>query len=245
VIVEALVLAFALAVPGGDEPGGRTKGSSFDPERSALQDLARRVDPGVLARADEDEESAEAKAKQQEDPTPQRPGVQELQPNAGGVLDLEWLELQHRVGMGLFSKDYHINASPAFGVELRAPVTLLSPSSNPTGDYLGLWLELTGILGRRTLTPTVAKPSGLIFGATLGLDYTFYRNETWLLMVRAGIQYVSYGGISDLNNGYGPMIGITAGAAITRSISLTIAPEFLMGKSDYIIVGLVGLAIQF
>jgi hypothetical protein len=238
VIVEAMVLALALAVPGGDEPGKGT----FGPDVSALQDLARRVDQGLLAHIDEDEE---AKARQQEDPKPQRPGPQEVQPRAGGVVDFEWLEIQPRVGMGLFSKEYHINASPAFGVELRAPVTLLSPSSNPTGDYLGLWLELTGIMGKRTLKPEVDKPSGLIMATTLGLDYTFYRDETWMLMARAGIQYVMYGGISDLKNGYGPMIGITAGAAITRSISLTVAPEFLMGKSDFIILGLVGLAIQF
>ena len=243
-IVEAMVLAFALTVPGGDEPGGRSKGS-FGPEVSALQDLARRVDEGLLASTDEDEVAgAESKARQQEDPQPQRP-TQEIQPKSGGLVDFDWLELQPRVGMGLFSKEYHINASPAFGVELRAPVMLLSPSSNPTGDYLGIWLELTGVMARRTLVPAVDKPSGLIMATTLGLDYTFYRDETWLMMARAGIQYVMYGGISDLKNGYGPMIGITAGAAITRSISLTVAPELLMGKSDYIILGLVGLAIQF
>lgn len=244
-IIEGMVLAFALVLPGGDELGGRSKGS-FGPEVSALQDLARRVGEGLLARIeDDDEEGAESKARQQEDPQPQRPGVKEVQPHAGGIIDFEWLELQPRVGMALFSTEYHINASPAFGVELRAPLMLLSPSSNPTGDYLGIWLELTGVMARRTLVPAVDKPSGLIMATTLGLDYTFYRDETWLMMARAGIQYVMYGGISDLKNGYGPMIGITAGAAITRSISLTVAPELLMGKSDFIILGLVGLAIQF
>lgn len=241
-IVEAMVLALALAAPGGEE----SRRETFGPDVSALQDLARRVNEGLLARLDGDDEAdAEAKARQQEDPKPQRPGVEEVQPKAGGLIDFDWLEVQPRVGMALFSKEYHINASPAFGVELRAPLTVLSPSTNPTGDYLGIWLELTGVLGHRTLTPSVDKPSGLILATTLGLDYTFYRNDTWLLMVRAGMQYVMYGGISDLKNGYGPMLGITAGAAITRSMSLTVAPEFLMGKSDFIIVGLVGLAILF
>lgn len=239
-----VVLLLALATASG----GESDRTGLDLYGSPARDLARRIgDDALLARSpDEEDEAAEEKEKQQEDPTPQRPS-QDLTATseASGVVDFDWLEMQPRVGMALFSKIYHINASPCFGVEFRAPVTFLSPASNPTGDYFGVWGQLTGIIGKRTIMPAVAQPSGVILMMTLGVDYTLIRDETWLVLVRAGFQYCTYGGITDLKDGVAPVVGLTAGLAISRSLSITLAPEFVLGKSDYIILGMLGLGIQF
>ncbi len=240
------VFLLALAAPGGGE-GARTARTGLDPERDGAADLELRVGDRIdLPSADEDEEESAEKPKQQDDkqerPVPTEPKRTE---EGSGIVDLDWLELQPRIGMAMFSKDYHINPSACFGVEARAPIPWIAPASNPTGDYFGVWAELTGAVVTRTLTPKVAKPSGLILMLGVGADYTILRNETWLLLVRAGIQYATYNGITDLNDGMAPVIGLTAGVSVTRSLSITLAPEYVMGKGDSIILGMVGVAIQF
>jgi hypothetical protein len=205
-------------------------------DETALADFERRVGT----------EATLEKQKQQDDSRPPRPTSADLQSaEGGGFVDFEWLEMQPRVGMAIFSKTFWINASPSFGVEFRAPLPWLSPSSNPTGDYFGIWAELDGIIAKRTILPAVAQPSGIILMLTLGVDYTIIRDETWLVLVRAGMQFASYGGITDLHSGFAPVAGVTLGLAVSRSLSITLAPEMIFGKSDSIILGMVGLAIQF
>src|SRR5436190_1888886 len=212
-----------------------------EPVRSeALEDLERRIGG--------DTPTPEKKL-QQEHPTPQRPsGPVPAPPEepATPIIDFDWLELHVRVGMAIYSKEFHIDPSPAFTIEGRAPIPWLSPSSNPDGDYFGAFAELGMAIIKRTITPAVDKPSGAEIMLTVGVDYSFIRNTTWMVVLRAGMQYATYGGVTDLKDGFGPMVGVTAGLTISRSVSIVIAPEYILGGSgDSVIMGTVGVAIDF
>jgi len=232
-LIEA-VLMLGLAA-GPEDP---TFASADGVRSEALADLERRIGP-----------DSETPAKpQQEDPRPQRPDgpVQAPEGSSTPWIDFEWFELHVRAGMAIFSKEFHIDPSPAFVIEGRAPMPWLSPSSNPDGDYFGAFAELGFATIKRTIQPAVDKPSGAMISLTVGMDYSIIRNTTWILIVRAGLQYVTYGGVTDLKDGIGPMVGLTAGITISRSVSITLSPEYIMGGSgDNVILGTLGVGIDF
>lgn len=211
-----------------------------DPLREeATADLERRVGREA-ARAGE-------RKPQQEDPNPQRPTTPVQAPEEASTpwIDFEWLELHVRVGMAIFSKEFHIDPSPAFEIEGRAPLPWLSPSSNPDGDYFGAFAQLSMAVIKRTIEPQVDKPSGAMLMLAVGLDYSIIRNTTWMVLIRAGVGYVTYGGVTDLNDGIGPMVSATVGLTVSRSVSIVLSPTYLMGDGDNIILGTVGIAIDF
>jgi hypothetical protein len=231
------VLLFGAALGPDDAP--------FVSERSiqdeALADLERRVGDSGIA-----EEKPERK--QQEDPRPQRPQEPLEHPAEASErpwIDFDWLELYARVGMAKFSKTYHINMSPAVAIEGRAPITIIAPADNPDGDYFGLFSELDVAIIKRTIQPQVAKPSGAMIALTVGADYTIFRNASWLVLVRGGIQYATYGGVTDLHDGIAPVVGLTGGVTITKGVAITVSPSYILGKKDSIILGLVGVEIDF
>jgi hypothetical protein len=205
-------------------------------QKEALADLDRRTG------------GAEAK-KQQEDPRPQRPETPLQDPQAAPgsrFIDFEWLEMNTQVGMAIFSKEYHIDPSPAVCIGARAPILWLAPSDNPDGDYFGAFAELGIAIIKRTIEPAVDKPSGAMISLTVGLDFTIIRNATWLLLVKGGIQYATYGGVTDLEDGMAPMVGLTAGLTVSQSVAITVSPEYVMGrKGDTVMIGYLGVTFDF
>lgn len=208
----------------------------------AMADLGRRLAAGEGA-----EERKERR--QQEDPKPQRPEQPVQAPVADEGrpwIDFEWLELHARVGIAMFGKDYHIDPSPIIQIEARAPVTLIAPSDNPDGDYFGVFAQLDAAPIKRTIEPSVDKPSGVMLALTIGADFTILRNSTWMILVRGGIQYATYGGVTDLNDGMAPVVGLTAGVAVARGVAITVSPSYIMvEKGNSIIIGTVGVEIDF
>jgi hypothetical protein len=206
--------------------------------REALGDLARRTgrtdDASPAARAQEE--------KPQERPTVPQPG-QNLVPSS--FIDFDWLEIQPRVGVAIFSKDYHVDPSVCFGVVAHAPLTFLSPSSNPDGEYFGLFAKLDVAIIKRDIFPKLDKPGGPIFLFAVGLDYTIYRSENWLLMVEGGLQYCHYGGITDLQNGMAPVVGLKVGLAVSRSVSLSLTPEYIIADHNHIMMGWISVMIEW
>lgn len=238
-LIEA-VLLWGLAA-GPDELRSLVPDRAPDPVRGeALADLERRVG----------REAARAGVKRppQEDPTPQRPTEPVPAPveEAGTPwIDFDWLELGVRVGMAIFSDEFHIDPSPAFVIEGRAPLPWLSPSSNPDGDFFGAFAQLSFAVIERTIEPEVDKPSGAAIMLTLGVDYSILRNTTWMILVRAGFVYATYGGVTDLEDGMGLMGGLTVGLTVSRSVSITLAPEYVFGDGDNVMMGTVGVSIGF
>lgn len=240
----SLWMALLLALGGGtgDPREKDAPRAGLNLMADAAGDLERRL----VAPPDE-EEYSEGEEEPQDENRKDRPDVPraELVGADLGVIDFDWLELQPHVGIAIFSKDFHVNPSPAFGVSARAPITWLAPDSNPEGEYFGIFAQLDVAVIKRTIEPVLDKPSGPIFMMTLGLDYTIYRSENWLLMVEGGIQYCFYGGITDLENGYAPVAGLKAGFSLSRSVSLSFNPQLVIGKGDSIIFGWIAATVEF
>ena len=184
---------------------------------------------------------------QQEDEQKQRPELpQAFGEQEAPFVDFDWMEMHPRIGLALFSDKYNVDPSPCFGIEFRAPIPFLAPPSNKHGEYFGLFAETHIALIERNIEPELDKPKGPIFMLTLGMDYTIFRNSTWLLLVKTGMQYASYGGITDLQDGFAPVVGLTTGFVLSSSVSFMLTPEFVYGDSgDYIILGLAGVAVAF
>jgi hypothetical protein len=242
VLVETMLL---LALGGGGEgpdlrAGGLRRGAGVDAE--ALADLHRRIQGLTI---DEDP-SQEASGEQEEKQEPPIPAPREAKQDDTPTIDFSWLEIYPRIGMAKFSSKYHVKPSVCLGVAARAPVPWLSPSSNPHGEYFGVFAELDIAIIKRTIFPKLAKDGGPIFMVGFGIDYTLYRSESWLLMVEAGAHYVHFGGITDLTNGLTPMFGIITGITVAQGVSLSISPEIEYPKTgDYIMMMTVGLVWEF
>ena len=161
---------------------------------------------------------------------------------SGGFLNLEWLELSPRVGMAMFSAPYEVDNTLCGSLHVRAPMGWLSPASNPDGDYFGLYVDLTVAQVERDILDDSNDGSMTVF--TLGVDYTVYRDETWLVMAQAGFQYGSFGGITDLDDGMGGVFGIMTGIKLARDVSLTYNPAFTIGQDPFTI-HYFGLQIEF
>lgn len=236
--MSAILALLFLAAGGGSDRN--PEGFSF--ERSPEADWARRLDAPSPDEADRDDPAQDEDAKpRQTEPPPGAPSGP-----SQSLIDLGWLELYPRAGLAIFSSRYHINASPCVEIEARAPIPWLSPSSNPDGDYFGAFAQLNVAEIKRTIQPKLAKASGLMASIALGMDYTVYRDDLWLLMVRLGFQYTNYGGVTDLKDGGQAVGGLTGGISLTRSIMLTLTPEIVYAKTgDYILMGLLGVAIEF
>lgn len=230
----------ALLLLSGPGEGVASRPARFSLDDPAESDFSRRV-------GEAGDEEGEARPAQQEDPKPQRPeGPVDSASQEPGPVDFDWLELYPRAGIAMFSGKYHISAKPCIEVEVRAPLTFLSPASNPQGDYFGVFAQINGALIRRTIVPTLATPSGIMASLAIGMDYTVIRDNTWLVMVRLGVQYTYYGGVTDLKDGLQAVGGLTAGISVSRSLMITLTPEIVYAKTgDYILLGMLGAAVQF
>ena len=233
-----MVLISALGEGGGPAEPRRGLNLLGDP----AEDFERRT-----TQASADESEAEAPSQSQEETSQEPPRAPERSPatSHSALIDFDWLEIQPRVGMAVFSKDYHVKPSPCFGLVAHAPITWLSPSSNPDGEYFGIFSKLDIAVIKRDIFPKLDKPGGAIFMFALGLDYTIYRSENWLLMVEGGLQYCHYGGITDLSNGIAPVVGAKIGITISRAVSLSFSPEYIKTDGNHILMGWISAMIEW
>jgi hypothetical protein len=185
----------------------------------------------------------------QVEPPPPRTGPSldpEQQEGELPFIDLDWLEINPRLGITVFSEDYFIDPSFSLSFLAHAPVPFLAPPSNPSGEYFGIFAELSITPIQRTIEPELDTPDGIMILATLGIDYTIYRDQTWLFMLQAGFQYGTYGGVSDLLNGFSPIVGLVTGANLSKGLKVSYSPEYVIGQAgDYILLNFFGLVFEF
>lgn len=182
-------------------------------------------------------------------PQPQeeaRPRTEPLPETGRAAIDWERLELNPRLGFVFYSEAYDADPEFALALHARAPMPWMSPSADPRGDYFGLYASLTLTSIDRDEEPGVEDGSGTVLLLSLGVDYTLVRNETWLVLAHAGLQYATYGGADGLNDGFGFVIGATGGLRLGSALSLTYTPELVFGHgSSLLYLHTVGLSFEF
>ena len=122
---------------------------------------------------------------------------------------------------------------------------------NFVGNYkiavVGVYVDIA-ILPRikRDLDPPPDKDSGTAFLLTMGADFTLVRNQGFLLLVRGGGQYGSYGGVEGLSDGLASTAGLATGFYIGSGLTFTLSSDAVFASAgDMIIASYVGLLVEF
>jgi hypothetical protein len=168
------------------------------------------------------------------------------QGTSNAIVDLEWLDLTPGVGLASYSSKFRADPALAFSLRAHAPMPWLSPSSDAKGEYFGLFAEAAFSMIDRELSPIVSDRSGLCTFLSVGVDFSFLRDPTWILVGRAGVVYAHYGGVADLNSGLGPLVGATLGVQLSGKLAVTLSPELVLGDSgSHVLLTTLGVLIQF
>jgi hypothetical protein len=189
----------------------------------------------------------EPRAVVRQDPAQERPTQPVRAPQAERpLIDFEWLELTPAAGLAVYSSKFLSDPGLAISIRAHAPIPLFSPPGNVVKEYFGVFAQAEFAMIDRDMSHSVAHRRGVASFISLGLDYTFIRDTTWLLVGRAGLMYAYYGGIADLKNGVGPVVGLSAGIQISGSMAIAYSPEVMFGDTgSHIFLNTVGLLIQF
>jgi len=189
----------------------------------------------------------EPRARAAQDPAQERPSQLVPAPQAERpLIDFEWLELTPAAGLAVYSSKFLSDPGLAVSIRAHAPIPLFSPPGNVVKEYFGVFAQAEFAMIDRDMSHSVAHRRGVGSFVSLGLDYTFIRDTTWLLVGRAGLMYAYYGGIADLKNGVGPVVGLSAGIQISGSMAIAYSPELMFGDTgSHIFLNTVGLLIQF
>lgn len=182
-----------------------------------------------------------------QEPAQERP-VQPPRPKTQSrpFIDLDWLEVTPGVGLAHFSSKFLTDPSVCFAIRAHAPMPWLNPASDAGGEYFGLFVAAQFATIDRELDPTVSKRSGLASFFSVGVDYSFIRDGSWILTARAGAGYAHYGGIADLENGIGPLVGATLGYQLSGRFAVTYSPEMFFGDTgSRVFLNTIGLLIHF
>ena len=162
-------------------------------------------------------------------------------------IDFEWLEIHPKVGIAIFTDDYHIDPSPFGALQAHVPLPLFSPSSNPGGEYFGVFAEVAFVPSvERDLDPAPSGSKGSLLFISGGIDFTFLRNQSLYLSVHGGAQYGWYGGITDLEDGIASLAGATVGFYAGNGMTVTLGGQSVFAHAgDRIYMGSLGLLIEF
>ena len=184
---------------------------------------------------------------------PAKPTQEQAQPKPQGqetsgseFLDLHRAELGVHVGVLAFASDYESSAQFGGGVLLRAPMPWFSRDvCGMEKDNFGLFLDLTVASIKRDID-ILEKKSGTLLFVALGMDCNFYEDETFRFQAQLAIQYGYFGGVTDLHNGFAPLIGLAGRINVDKGIGITFNPQFGLGDSgDFVFFLNVGAQIDF
>jgi len=104
-----------------------------------------------------------------------------------------------------FSNDFEADPSYVAGIMARVPVPGL-----PLGDW-GIWGSLMISYIKRDLPFYYQDKSGNWYGASIGGDYTFWRDSIFHVRGQLGILYAHWNDIQALDNGIGILAGLEFG----------------------------------
>ncbi len=181
-------------------------------------------------------------------PAAERPAApQGAQATEYKLLDFDHLEGSARLGFLFFSDDFESDPAVAGGLQFRAPMPLLSRGLlGMNSDDIGAFLEITISGMDRDIDPPLEDPKGTLLFISGGLDWTFYRDPTFLAMAQVGLQFGHFGGVTDTDDGVALLIGAVGGLQVTNGVWVTLTPQAgLADAGDHIFFLHLGVQIGF
>lgn len=158
-----------------------------------------------------------------------------------GFLDLDRLELGAWAGMVMYSEDFESDPMPAGGIVLRAPMPWISTDATEFGAFV----HFTGAQVDRDLD-FLEENSGTVFFFGAGADLNLISDERWSLRAQAGVQYEYFGNVTDLDDGFAGLVGLSAGVNVSKGFRIGVTPQaYLADAGDWISAVQFGLTVRF
>jgi len=156
-------------------------------------------------------------------------------------IDFGKFELGGFVGAVNFSSNFKAKTDFVGGGTARVPVPGLP-------GHFGIWADLYAGAITRDLAFFYPHQTGTWYAGTIGLDYTFFDGEIFLLRGQAGIAYTYWNGVQSLDNGFGGTIGVDFGwywIKHYRKATLNLTPQITVSGSNYYATLSLGFQIEF
>ena len=156
--------------------------------------------------------------------------------------DFSRFELGVFFGGAAFSSDFEADPSYVAGLMARVPVPGL-----PLGDW-GIWGSLMISYISRDLPFYYQDKSGNWYGASVGGDYTFWRDRIFHVRGQLGIMYAHWNDIQALDNGIGILAGVEFGFYWIKNYDKAvfgINPQLSYDGDNYIMMLQLGFHVDF
>jgi hypothetical protein len=157
------------------------------------------------------------------------------------ALDFEHTEFTPFLGAVLFSSAFEADATYAAGMLVRLPTSLLD-------DRVGLWVEGVASHVERDLPSYQPDREGNFYLFGGGIDFEVVHTEFVFLRPQVGFLYAYFNDVNELENGFGVTGGLAFGwhwIKFTRSVSISLMPQFVFDSEDWMFLVTVGMGFDF
>ena len=142
------------------------------------------------------------------------------------------LEAGAHVGFLAYSKDF--KANPTFSAGIGGRVGLPWFSHSVVGlddkDAFGVFVDFSFSSIKRRIQ-SLDDRYGMLFFATLGADFTAYKDELFFVRPQLGVQYGYFGGVTDLHSGAALALGAKGGIQFSPGFWVTFNPQVAFGSA--------------
>jgi hypothetical protein len=160
------------------------------------------------------------------------------QPGRRPFMDFSQGEFEPFTGLVMYSSGFEADPEPCGGVFFRVPVPGI-------WERLGAFAEL-GLTAVDRDIDSLADKSGTVLFIAAGIDASVHRGPSLSLEGQVGVAHVDYGGVDDLEDGVGFLVGARGGWSIAKGLRVVYNPQFVLGDdSEWNFFHLVGLSIEF
>jgi hypothetical protein len=156
----------------------------------------------------------------------------------------ESFEVAAHFGLAAFSSEFEADPEFAAGLSVRAALPWFSKTVLGLDEAsFGLFVDFTFSSIDRDI-PTLKEPDGSLIFFTVGLDFTAYKDETWVIRPQLGLQYGNFGGVTDLEDGIALLLGVEAGIRLSDQFRVFVNPQVGIGE-DMVFFLPLGVAYSF
>jgi hypothetical protein len=175
-----------------------------------------------------------------------KPEAEPAAPEGEGEVFADLFEVGVHIGAVVFSGDFEADPEFSAGITGRAALPWFSKTLLGMEDRaaFGLFVDLTVSAISRDI-PVLEEPDGTLIFFTIGLDYSVYRDETFVVRPQMGLQFGHFGGVTDLDNGLAFVLGVEGGVTFAEGFRAVFIPQLAIGDGDTVFFLNLGVVYSF